>query len=59
MCLCHHEPYGDEDYDGDRWDLAEIAIRLSNAEMYENPVVTTVDGMLQMLECPCYAVLWR
>ena len=27
--------------------------------IYEDPVITTVDGMLQMLECPCYAVLWR
>ena len=36
-----------------------MRIELDDSEGYEDPVITTVDGMLQMLECPCYEVLWR
>ena len=42
-----------------KWTLDEIRIWVDHAEYCEDAIITTVDGMLQMLECPCYAALWR
>ena len=39
--------------------VQSIRIMLDNEDGVDEPAITTVDGMLQMLECPCYAALWR
>ena len=43
----------------DMYRLKEIKLELDTGEGYDEPVIATVDGMLQMVECSCYAPLWR
>ena len=40
--------------------LEEVKVQIMPApDFTDDPVIASVDGMLQMLECPCYASLWR
>ena len=45
----------------DSWTLDAINLELSSSDggSEDCPIISSLDGILQMLECPCYAELWR
>ena len=53
----------EQSVDTSTWGLESILLELSGTDTQcaeeGCPTISSVDGILQMLECPCYAGLWR